>query len=83
MKMKVEIKRISVSSEGIVRLLLQCCEPPQKEIPFSNGREELDRNNKLFEENTKSHRIETKEFRKETLKLHLGVAQLLQEEADR
>lgn len=77
--MKVEIKQISVSGEGTVRLLLQCCEPQQKETPFSNGREELDRNNKLFERYSEEYHQEMKEFRKRTLKLHLGAAQLSQD----
>ena len=77
--MKVEIKQISVGSEGTVRLLLQCCEPQRKETPFSNGREELDRNNELFQEYAEEHRQEMKEFRKRTLKLHLGKAQLIQD----
>jgi hypothetical protein len=76
--MKVEIKQISIKEDSVF-LLIRCCKPHQKETPWSNGREELDRNNKLFQEYAEEYRQEMKEFRKRTLKLHLGVAQLAQD----
>ncbi len=76
--MLVEIKRISHEGDE-VRLVVRCCKPQRKVIPWSNGREELDKNNMLFEEYSEEHRQEMEEFRKRTLKLHLGKAQLVQD----
>jgi hypothetical protein len=76
--MRVEIKQITVQKDDVF-LFIRCCKPHQKETPFSNGHEELVVNNKLFQENADQYRQEMKEFRKRTLKLHFGDAQLLQD----
>jgi hypothetical protein len=76
--MRVEIKDIAEEINGDVLLLIRCCPPRRKQTPISNGREELDQNNKLFKEYAKEYRQGMKEFRERTQTLHLGEAKLYQ-----
>ncbi len=76
--MNVKILEIREEKADVL-LFIRCCKPHQKDTPFSKGREELYRNNELFQKYADEHRHEMREFRKRTQKLHLGDAQLLQD----
>lgn len=76
--MEAEIKQIAWENEDLV-LHIRIHKPRQKETPWPNGREELDRNNELYSEYTKQHRLRVSEFRKRMCQIHLGEAILIQD----
>lgn len=77
--MLVEIKQIVQDEKDDTFLLIRCCKPHQKQTPLSKGQEELDRNNKLFEEYAEQHKLRISEYQKQILQLHLGEAILTQD----
>ena len=76
--MNVKIKQI-VEEGNDVFLLVQCCQPLQKETSMSNGRKELDENNMLFQKYSEEHRQEMNAHKKRMCQIHLGEATLFQE----
>jgi hypothetical protein len=76
--MIVEIKTIAEEKDGVF-ILIRCRNPYQKETPWSHGREELDRNNELFQKYAEQHRQELNEYKKRAQQLHLGEAILTQD----
>jgi hypothetical protein len=77
-KMVVDIKKIDEVGDDMM-IVLYCRKPEQKNIPWSHGREELDRNNAQFEINSKQHQEDMKEYKKEIHKIHIGHALLIQD----
>jgi hypothetical protein len=77
-KMIVEIKKITEKKDDIY-IFIKCRKPHQKETPWSHGREELDKNNELFQQDSEQHRQEMNEYEKRALQLHLGEAILTQD----
>ena len=76
--MEVEIKQIACEYEDLV-LHIRIRKPHQKETLRYNGREGLDRNNELYSEYAKQHRLRMSEFRKRMCQIHLGEAVLIRD----
>jgi hypothetical protein len=77
-KIIVDIKNIDEVCDDTM-LVLYCRKPERKSIPWSRGREELDRNNAQFEVDSKQYQEDLKEYRKEIHKIHIGHAILIQD----
>lgn len=77
-KIVVDIKKIDEVGDDMM-IVLYCRKPKQKNVPWSHGREELDRNNAQFMIDSKQHQEDMKEYKKETRKIHAGHALLIQD----
>lgn len=77
-KIVLDIKNISEVGDEMM-IVLYCRKPERKSVPWSHGREELDRNNAQFKIDSKQHREDMKEYKKEMHKIHLGHALLFQD----
>ena len=75
----MDIKKIDEVGDDMM-IELYCHKPEQKSVSWSHGREELERNNLQYQTNAKQHQQDTKEYKKEIHKIHIGHALLIQDQ---
>ena len=78
------MKIIAIKEEANDTIITaKCCKPKMKETPWSNGHEELEQNNKLFQTYSDQYRQDMENYRKVISKLHLGFAIVEQKEYEK
>lgn len=75
--MNVDIKNIIKEDDEIIITVI-CCKPQQKETPWSNGPDELKKNNLLFQKYSQEYKQAMSKWWHDVNKIHLGKAQLIQ-----